>query len=63
MAAIIGRAGSDLTPAQAGAHIAGYTIFNDWSARDLQIAEMRLGLGLLQGQGLRQHARSLDRHA
>ena len=50
VAAIIGRAGRDLAPAQAGAHIAGYTIYNDWSARDLQIAEMRLGLGFCKGK-------------
>jgi 2-keto-4-pentenoate hydratase/2-oxohepta-3-ene-1,7-dioic acid hydratase in catechol pathway len=50
VAAIIGRAGRDLTPAQAGAHIAGYTIFNDWSARDLQFAEMELGLGICKGK-------------
>lgn len=45
VAAIIGRAGSDLTPKQAHDHIAGYTILNDWSARDLQAAEMPVGLG------------------
>jgi 2-keto-4-pentenoate hydratase/2-oxohepta-3-ene-1,7-dioic acid hydratase in catechol pathway len=27
-----------------------YTIFNDWSARDLQMAEMRLGLGTCKGK-------------
>jgi 2-keto-4-pentenoate hydratase/2-oxohepta-3-ene-1,7-dioic acid hydratase in catechol pathway len=50
VAAVIGRDGHDLTPAQAGAHIAGYTIFNDWSARDLQRSEMALGLGLCKGK-------------
>jgi 2-keto-4-pentenoate hydratase/2-oxohepta-3-ene-1,7-dioic acid hydratase in catechol pathway len=34
VAAVIGRAGRDLTVEQARDHIAGYTIFNDWSARD-----------------------------
>jgi 2-keto-4-pentenoate hydratase/2-oxohepta-3-ene-1,7-dioic acid hydratase in catechol pathway len=47
---VIGRAGRDLTPQAAGDHIAGYTIFNDWSARDLQMAEMRLGLGMCKGK-------------
>ena len=47
---IIGRAGRNLTPDQAGAYIAGYTIFNDWSARDLQIEEMKLGLGICKGK-------------
>ena len=50
VAAVIGRAGRNLRPEDAGAHIAGYTIFNDWSARDLQLAEMRLGLGVLKGK-------------
>ncbi|HLK46022.1 MAG TPA: fumarylacetoacetate hydrolase family protein, partial [Acidimicrobiales bacterium] len=50
VAAVIGRAGRDLHPDEAGAHIAGYTIFNDWSARDLQLAEMRLGLGPCKGK-------------
>ena len=50
VAAVIGRAGRNLTPDEAGDHIAGYTIFNDWSARDLQMAEMRLGLGMCKGK-------------
>ncbi len=50
VAAIIGRAGRNLTPEEAAAHIAGYTIFNDWSARDLQFAEMKLGLGICKGK-------------
>jgi 2-keto-4-pentenoate hydratase/2-oxohepta-3-ene-1,7-dioic acid hydratase in catechol pathway len=50
VAAVIGRPGTNLRPENAGAHIAGYTIFNDWSARDLQMAEMRLGLGVLKGK-------------
>jgi 2-keto-4-pentenoate hydratase/2-oxohepta-3-ene-1,7-dioic acid hydratase in catechol pathway len=50
VAAVIGRDGRDLAPREAEAHIAGYTIFNDWSARDLQMAEMRLGLGTCKGK-------------
>ncbi|MER5219764.1 fumarylacetoacetate hydrolase family protein [Streptomyces flaveus] len=50
VAAIIGRAGRDLTPEQARDHIVGYTIFNDWSARDLQSAEMKVGLGPCKGK-------------
>ncbi len=45
VAAIIGQGGCDLSPAQAEESIAGYTIFVDWSARDLQSAEMKVGLG------------------
>ena len=43
--AVVGRAGSDLTPAQAADHILGYTIFNDWSARDLQVHEFKFPMG------------------
>jgi 2-keto-4-pentenoate hydratase/2-oxohepta-3-ene-1,7-dioic acid hydratase in catechol pathway len=42
---VIGRDGRDLTPEEAGAHIAGYLVVNDWSARDVQRREMRGGLG------------------
>ncbi|MET9848390.1 fumarylacetoacetate hydrolase family protein [Streptomyces ossamyceticus] len=50
VAAVIGKEGRDLSPEQAREHIAGYTIFNDWSARDLQSAEMRVGLGPCKGK-------------
>jgi 2-keto-4-pentenoate hydratase/2-oxohepta-3-ene-1,7-dioic acid hydratase in catechol pathway len=50
VAAVIGREGRDLTPEQAREHIVGYTVFNDWSARDLQSAEMRVGLGPCKGK-------------
>ena len=50
LAAVIGREGGDLTPEQAHDHIAGYTIFNDWSARDIQMHEMRIGLGPAKGK-------------
>jgi 2-keto-4-pentenoate hydratase/2-oxohepta-3-ene-1,7-dioic acid hydratase in catechol pathway len=50
VAAIIGRAGRNLTVEEAGGHIAGYTIFNDWSARDHAIDEMRLGLGFCKAK-------------
>ncbi|MDQ0935818.1 fumarylacetoacetate hydrolase family protein [Streptomyces turgidiscabies] len=50
VAAVIGEEGRDLTPEQARDHIVGYTIFNDWSARDLQSAEMKVGLGPCKGK-------------
>ncbi|MCI3275153.1 fumarylacetoacetate hydrolase family protein [Streptomyces cylindrosporus] len=50
VAAVIGREGRDLTPEQARDHIIGYTIFNDWSARDLQSREMRVNLGPCKGK-------------
>ncbi len=50
VAAIIGREGADLSPAQAEEHIAGYLILADWSARDLQFAEMKQRLGPAKGK-------------
>ncbi len=50
VAAVVGRPGADLDPATAQTHIAGYTVMNDWSARDLQRREMRLGLGPAKGK-------------
>ena len=45
IAAVIGKPGIDLTPDEAPNHIFGFTIFNDWSARDLQVQEMRVNFG------------------
>src|SRR5262249_50774535 len=50
VAAVVGREGSDLSPEQAAEHSAGYLLFCDWSARDLQSAEMRLHLGPAKGK-------------
>ncbi|MEU0425223.1 fumarylacetoacetate hydrolase family protein [Streptomyces canus] len=50
VAAVIGSEGRDLTPEQARDHIIGYTIFNDWSARDLQSREMQVRLGPCKGK-------------
>jgi len=50
VAAVIGRPGSDIAVADAGDHIAGFTIFCDWSARDLQMQEMQIGLGPAKGK-------------
>jgi 2-keto-4-pentenoate hydratase/2-oxohepta-3-ene-1,7-dioic acid hydratase in catechol pathway len=50
VAAVIGRDGADLTAETATAHIAGFCIMNDWSARDLQAVEMRQGLGPAKGK-------------
>jgi 2-keto-4-pentenoate hydratase/2-oxohepta-3-ene-1,7-dioic acid hydratase in catechol pathway len=50
VAAVIGREGSDLSPAQAQEHIAGYMILVDWSARDLQFTEMAQQLGPAKGK-------------
>ena len=48
--AVIGRGGSDIVPADALSHIAGFCIFNDWSARDVQFDEMAFGLGPAKGK-------------
>ena len=50
IAAVIGVPGSDIDPADAGAHVAGYTVMCDWSARDLQQREQRLNLGPAKGK-------------
>ncbi len=50
IACIIGRAGKDIPPDKAEDYIFGYTIFNDWSARDVQAVEMRVGLGPAKGK-------------
>jgi 2-keto-4-pentenoate hydratase/2-oxohepta-3-ene-1,7-dioic acid hydratase in catechol pathway/glyoxylase-like metal-dependent hydrolase (beta-lactamase superfamily II) len=49
IAAVIGTGGRDLTVEEAERAIIGYTIFNDWSARDLQQLESQLAIG--QGKG------------
>ncbi|HEX6342273.1 fumarylacetoacetate hydrolase family protein [Umezawaea sp.] len=50
VAAVIGSGGRDLRPERARDHIVGYTIFNDWSARDLQFREMKVNLGPCKGK-------------
>jgi 2-keto-4-pentenoate hydratase/2-oxohepta-3-ene-1,7-dioic acid hydratase in catechol pathway len=59
IAAVIGRAGSDLAPTEAESHIAGYLVLCDWSARDLQAQEMRGLLGPAKGKD---GATSFSRH-
>ncbi|MCC6260874.1 MAG: fumarylacetoacetate hydrolase family protein [Anaerolineales bacterium] len=45
IAVVIGKPGINIQPEDAQEHIFGYTIFNDWSARDIQRAELKVGLG------------------
>jgi len=47
---VLGRGGSSLTEAEAKDAIFGYTIVNDWSARDIQAREMQVGLGPAKGK-------------
>lgn len=49
-ACVIGRPGRDIAKDQAASHIFGYTIFNDFSARDAQSAEMSGMLGPAKGK-------------
>lgn len=46
----IGKAGSDISLKEAGSHIGGYTIFNDFSARDIQMKEQAGRLGPAKGK-------------
>jgi 2-keto-4-pentenoate hydratase/2-oxohepta-3-ene-1,7-dioic acid hydratase in catechol pathway len=47
---VIGSEGVDIAPERAREHIAGYTIFNDFSARDAQKREMGGRLGPAKGK-------------
>ena len=51
IAAIIGTQASDLAADDSAMDcVAGFTIYNDWSARDLQRSEMAVGLGPSKGK-------------
>jgi 2-keto-4-pentenoate hydratase/2-oxohepta-3-ene-1,7-dioic acid hydratase in catechol pathway len=50
VAVVVGRDGASLTPDQARDAIFGYTVLNDWSARDLQAREMKVNLGPAKGK-------------
>jgi 2-keto-4-pentenoate hydratase/2-oxohepta-3-ene-1,7-dioic acid hydratase in catechol pathway len=50
-AAVIGREGRQISKADASSYIFGYTIFNDWSARDEQIKAMEAPVGGVPSPG------------
>lgn len=50
LACVIGRRGRDIPEWQAEDYIAGYTIMNDFSARDVQFQEMACRLGPAKGK-------------
>jgi len=50
IAAVIGKPGRDIRPEDTPKHIFGFTIFNDWSARDIQRDEMKVRLGPAKGK-------------
>jgi hypothetical protein len=62
VAAVVDTPARDLPPERAEEAIGGYTIFNDWSARDLQREETVVRLGAGQGQGLRELLRTVAGH-
>ena len=50
IAVIMGKPGRDIPVAEADTYIAGFTICNDWSLRDIQRQEMKVGLGPAKGK-------------
>lgn len=50
IACVIGKEGRNISRDQAEEYIFGYCIMNDWSARDLQATEMKVGLGPAKGK-------------
>lgn len=47
---IVGKKGIDIPASEAHRYIFGYTVFNDFSARDIQFEEMAVGLGPFKGK-------------
>lgn len=50
VACVIGKEGTNIKASEAEDYIFGYCILNDWSARDLQRQEMKVGLGPAKGK-------------
>ncbi|WP_028785143.1 fumarylacetoacetate hydrolase family protein [Thalassobacillus devorans] len=50
IACVIGKQGRNISAAEADDYIFGYCIMNDWSARDLQRQELKVGLGPAKGK-------------
>lgn len=50
IACVIGKEGSDIQAKDAEDYIFGFMIMNDWSARDFQRQEMKVGLGPAKGK-------------
>lgn len=48
--AVIGRRGSSIALGEARDYLVGYMLFCDWSARDLQMDEMKMKLGTVKGK-------------
>lgn len=50
VAAVVGKAGKNLTVDEAEETILGYCVLNDWSGRDVQHEEMKLSMGPVKGK-------------
>jgi fumarylacetoacetate (FAA) hydrolase len=50
VAIVVGKKGKNISVDRADEYIFGYTIMNDWSARTLQMEEMKLNLGPAKGK-------------
>ncbi|MEH7362153.1 MULTISPECIES: fumarylacetoacetate hydrolase family protein [Priestia] len=50
LACVIGKQGENIQAKEAEEYIFGYTILNDWSARDIQMKEMKVLLGPAKGK-------------
>jgi len=50
VAVVLGRGGAGVTVEEADDLVAGFTIMNDWSARDVQRVEMQLSMGPVKGK-------------
>jgi 2-keto-4-pentenoate hydratase/2-oxohepta-3-ene-1,7-dioic acid hydratase in catechol pathway len=50
VAAVVGTRGTEIPADEADEYVAGYTVFNDFSARDIQMEEMRGKLGPAKGK-------------
>jgi 2-keto-4-pentenoate hydratase/2-oxohepta-3-ene-1,7-dioic acid hydratase in catechol pathway len=50
MAVVVGRAASNIDRQQAQTCVFGYTLMNDWSARDIQVDTSRGGVGPCMGK-------------
>lgn len=49
-AVVLGKSGKNIKASEADEYIFGYMVFNDWSARALQMEEMKLSLGPAKGK-------------
>lgn len=49
-AIVIGTEGRNISGSEADKYIAGFMVMNDWSARELQMQEMKLNLGPAKGK-------------